>query len=61
MPLERTGERERERDKVKTRVGRQRGRESMGPLQSGHKMETGTEAAAAVVTLHFTERERQCV
>lgn len=57
MPLERTGERE----KVKTRVDRRGGGESIGPLQSGHKMETGTEAAAAVVTLHFTERERRCV
>lgn len=38
-----------------------RGVESRGPLQSGHKMETGTEAAAAVVTLHFTESEAVCV
>lgn len=51
----------RDRDKVKRRVDRQKGGESTGPLQSGHKMETGTEAAAAVVTLHFTERERGSV
>lgn len=45
---------------MKRRVERQRGkRKSRGPLQSGHKMETGIEAVAAVVTPHFREDKRK--
>lgn len=56
MPLEKKGRRG-----IKLKVERQRGGKSTGPLRSGYKMETGTEATAAVVTLHFTEREAVCV
>lgn len=41
---------------MKSRVDRWRLTKSLGLLQRGHKMETGTEAAAAGVMLHFTQK-----